>query len=54
MTEETALIPEFNRYTIKRQHKRAEGGKQKKDYKKNICGYITKKIVREFMAPIYK
>jgi len=28
--------------------------KQKKDYKKNICGYITKKIVRESIAPIYK
>ena len=23
------------------------------DYKKNICGYITKKILREFAGPSY-
>lgn len=23
------------------------------DYRKNICGYITKKIIREFTSPVY-
>jgi len=23
------------------------------DYRKNICGYITKKIIREYLSPTY-
>ena len=24
------------------------------DYRKNICGYITKKIIREYLSPTYR
>ena len=24
------------------------------DYRKNICGYITKKIIREYFSPTYR
>lgn len=27
--------------------------KNKRDYDKNICGYITKKVVREFLGGSY-
>lgn len=28
--------------------------KSKCDYEKNICGYITKKVIREFLGPNYR
>ena len=30
-----------------------ERKKNLSDYRKNICGYITKKIIREFVSPNY-
>ena len=30
-----------------------EKKKNQSDYRKNICGYITKKIIREFVGPNY-
>ena len=27
--------------------------KTKCDYDKNICGYVTKKVIREFVGPTY-
>ena len=30
-----------------------EKKKNQSDYRKNICGYITKKIIREFVSPNY-
>lgn len=30
-----------------------EKKKNLSDYRKNICGYITKKIIREFVSPHY-
>ncbi len=47
-------VPQFNKYIKPKEQKQKTGTKQKKDYKKNICGYITKKIVRQFMDPQYK
>ena len=47
-------VPNFNSYKKANQGTKKQKGKEKKDYRKNICGYITKKIVRQFMAPIYE
>jgi len=39
-------VPNFINYKRPNVEKRIKGTNQRKDYKKNICGYITKKIVR--------
>ena len=51
LQKETAV--EFPTTVFKPKEKKV---RQKKpcDYRKNICGYITKKIIREYLSPTYK
>lgn len=41
-------IGDFQVFDIERKIKKSK--KNKPDYKKNICGYITKRIIREFIS----
>ena len=51
--EEESSVPSKGTEKRKRIHKQPKGRDISKEYKKNICGYITKRIARESLKDEY-